>query len=77
MMNMRNHTASLLLVLLGALAATSAFAEANKAGAGQSGNNSSVITGTGISRPGSGPASVGGAPKSTTGINGTNTKPKH
>jgi hypothetical protein len=39
--------------------------------------NRAVITGRGMNRPGSGPATVGGAARNTTAINGTVIRPKH
>ena len=35
------------------------------------------LNGTGITRPGSGPAMIGGGHQATTGINGTSIRPKH
>ncbi len=35
------------------------------------------ITGTGMARIGSGPGTIGGTPRTTTGINGTSFRPKH
>jgi hypothetical protein len=39
--------------------------------------NHSTLNGTGMGRPGSGPATIGGAAKNAAAINGTSIKPKH
>jgi hypothetical protein len=38
--------------------------------------NGAVVSGTGMARPGTGPATIGGAAKKVTGINGTTIRPK-
>lgn len=40
-------------------------------------SNRAVITGTGMNRPGTGPASLGGPAKNAAAINGTSIRPKH
>jgi hypothetical protein len=39
--------------------------------------NTAVVSGTGMTRPGSGPGTIGGAAKKVTGINGTSIRPKY
>jgi hypothetical protein len=72
---------SVLVVLLAcAFAASSSFAQQLKRTGlpGSAAPNHAVINGTGMSRTGAGPGTVGGAAKSTgTSINGTTVRPRH
>jgi hypothetical protein len=49
---------------------------ANASGAGSPPRSPAVITGTGMTRPGSGPGTLGGPAKNTTAINGSNIRVK-